>query len=151
MLKECVGYTAGVFDLFHIGHLNILKTASRNCDRLIVGITTDELCQEEKRKKPIIPFDERCAIVSSIKYVDSVIPQCSIDKFEAWQKIRFDKIYVGDDWRGTQRWAELEEKFAKHSVKVMYLPYTNSTSSSLIREILQLERSKLTGLKYEIP
>ena len=147
MIRKCLGYTAGVFDLFHIGHLNILKAASQDCDRLIVGVTTDELCEKEKKKRPVIPFQERCEIVSSIKYVDQVIPQHSIDKFDAWQELGFNKIYVGNDWKGTQRWVNLEKRFAEQYVKVVYLPYTNSTSSSLIREILQLELLKLRSMQ----
>ena len=150
MTEKCVGYTAGVFDLFHIGHLNILKAASQDCDRLVVGVTTDELCEQEKKKKPVIPFHERCEIVSSIKYVDRAIPQRSIDKFDAWRELGFNKIYVGDDWKGTQRWIDLEQRFTEQSVEVIYLPYTNSTSSSLIREILKLERTKLRRLKDEL-
>ena len=133
-----IGYTTGVFDLFHIGHLNILRNAKLECDHLIVGITTDELSLTEKGRKPVIPFSERMAIVESIKYVDSVLPQVNYDKIEAWNNIKFNIMFVGDDWQGTEKWNTLEEEFLKLGVKISYFPYTQHTSSSRIRKILDL-------------
>ena len=133
-----IGYTTGVFDLFHIGHLNILRNAKLECDHLIVGITTDELSLKEKGRKPVIPFSERMAIVESIKYVDSVLPQVNYDKIEAWNNIKFNIMFVGDDWQGTEKWNTLEEEFLKLGVKISYFPYTQHTSSSRIRKIIDL-------------
>ena len=133
-----IGYTTGVFDLFHIGHLNILRNAKLECDYLIVGITTDELSLKEKGRTPIIPFSERMTIVESIKYVDSVVPQINYDKIEAWNNLKFNIMFVGDDWQGTDKWNMLEDKFKKLEVKISYFPYTHQTSSSKIRKILDL-------------
>src|SRR6056297_570332 len=99
-----IGYTTGVFDLFHIGHLNILRNAKLECDYLIVGVTTDELSMNEKKKKPIIPLVERMEIVQAIKYVDNVVPQTTYDKMEAWRNLGFNIMFVGDDWKGTDKW-----------------------------------------------
>ncbi len=131
-----IGYTTGVFDLFHIGHLNILRNAKLECDFLIVGITTDELCIEQKGKTPIIPFEERMAIVESIKFVDMVVPQTSYDKMEAWQNHKFNIMFVGDDWKGTDKWNALEKDFEKIGVGIHYFSYTKQTSSSKIRAIV---------------
>ncbi len=131
-----IGYTTGVFDLFHIGHLNILRNAKLECDFLIVGITTDELASTEKGKTPIIPFAERMAIVESIKYVDMVVPQTSYDKIEAWKNLKFNIMFVGDDWKGTDRWIKLEEEFAKLDVTIHYFPYTQHTSSTKLRTVI---------------
>lgn len=130
-----IGYTTGVFDLFHIGHLNLLKNAKGLCDKLIVGVTTDQLVSY-KNKKAVIPFEERIEIVRSSKYVDSAIPQDSLDKYEAWKKLKFDILFVGDDWYLSNRWEELEARFKEVNVKVIYFPYTKGTSSTLINEIL---------------
>ena len=131
-----VGYTTGVFDMFHIGHLNVLRKSKMHCDYLIVGVTTDELCQAEKNKPPIVPFVERMEIVQSIKFVDEVVPQTNMNKFETWEKIKFDVMFVGDDWKGTERWNKLEKEFAKVGVEIFYLPYTKHTSSSKLRMVL---------------
>jgi len=133
-----IGYTTGVFDLFHIGHLNILRNAKLECDHLIVGITTDELSLKEKGRMPVIPFAERMAIVESIQYVDSVVPQVNYDKIEAWNNLKFNIMFVGDDWKGTEKWNNLDKKFSKLGVKISYFPYTHQTSSSRIRRILDL-------------
>lgn len=130
-----VGYTTGVYDLFHIGHLNLLKNARGLCDKLIVGVTIDELVAY-KKKRAVIPFEERIEIVRSIKYVDAAIPQEDLDKFEAWKKIRFDVLFVGDDWYKSERWQELEEKFKAVGVRVIYFPYTKGTSSTLLNQTL---------------
>ena len=138
-----IGYTTGVFDLFHIGHLNILRRAREKCDKLIVGVTTDELLKVYKNKSPIIPFEERISIVKSIKYVDEVVPQENMDKLSHWDYLKFNVVFVGDDWQNTDKWNKIESDFNKIGVKVVYFPYTEGTSSTLINEILVNERKKL--------
>ena len=131
-----IGYTTGVYDLFHIGHLNLLKNAKGLCDKLVVGVTTDELVSY-KNKKSVIPFEERLEIVRNIKYVDAVVPQGSMDKLEAWNRIKFDVMFVGDDWYDTPKWKDLDAKFKELGVKIIYFPYTKGTSSTLINETLK--------------
>ena len=131
-----IGYTTGVFDLFHIGHLNILKRARLECDHLIVGITTDELCESAKNQKPFKPFQERMDLVEAVKYVDEVVPQTSYDKVEAWNNLKFDKMFVGDDWKGTDQWNQIEKEFSQFGVEIIYFPYTTHTSSTILRKIL---------------
>ena len=131
-----IGYTTGVFDLFHIGHLNILKRARLECDHLIVGITTDELSESAKNKKPFIPFQERMDLVEAVKYVDEVVPQTSYDKMEAWNNLKFDKMFVGDDWKGSDQWNTIEDEFAQVGVEIIYFPYTTHTSSTILRDTL---------------
>jgi len=131
-----VGYTCGVYDLFHIGHLNLLKNAKGLCDKLIVGVSTDELVAY-KHKKAVIPFEERLEIIRNIKCVDAAIPQDDLDKFKAWEKLRFDILFVGDDWYGDPRWKEMEEKFKDVGVRVVYFPYTKGTSSTILNETLR--------------
>lgn len=138
MEKKIVGYTTGVFDMFHIGHLNILKRAKEKCDYLIVGVSTDELCLSYKHKAPIIPFVERKAIVEAIKYVDEVVPQVDRDKFGAWEKYHFDVMFVGDDWKGSPLFSALEERFKEVGVSIVYFPYTTGTSSTVLREKLDM-------------
>lgn len=133
--KLMVGYTTGVYDLFHIGHLNLLKNAKGLCDKLIVGVTTDDLVSY-KNKKAVIPFHERLEIVRNIKFVDAVVPQESMDKFAMWEKLKFDVMFVGDDWFNTPEWEKLDEKFREVGVKIIYFPYTKGTSSTLINETL---------------
>ena len=130
-----LGYTTGVFDLFHIGHLNMLKNAKGMCDKLIVGVTTDELVSY-KHKKAVIPFEERIEIVRNIECVDVAIPQNSMDKFEAWKKLKFDVMFVGDDWYASEKWEEYERQFSEVGVKIIYFPYTKGSSSTLINEVL---------------
>jgi glycerol-3-phosphate cytidylyltransferase len=127
--KQVIGYTSGVFDLFHIGHLNILKRAKALCDRLIVGVTIDELVGY-KGARAVVPFAERLEIVQSIKYVDLAIPQDHLDKYEMWQKLKFDVMFIGDDWYNTERFKKFEEKLCRVGVKVIYLPYTGGISTS---------------------
>ncbi|HET8574540.1 MAG TPA: adenylyltransferase/cytidyltransferase family protein [Edaphocola sp.] len=137
-----IGYTTGVFDLFHIGHLIMLKNAKALCDKLIVGVTTDELVAY-KGKKSVICFEERLEIVRSIKYVDAAVPQRDMDKVGAWNKLKFDIMFVGDDWYDTPKWKDLDEKFKKLDVKIIYFPYTQGTSSTLINQTLeQLRQNK---------
>ena len=130
-----IGYTTGVFDLFHIGHLYLLRNAKSLCDKLIVGVTTDELVSY-KNKKAVIPFEERIEIIRNIKYVDTAIPQSNMDKFAAWQKLKFDIMFVGDDWFHTKKWDAFDSKFKQVGVKIIYLPYTKDTSSTLLKEML---------------
>lgn len=135
-----VGYTTGVYDLFHIGHLTLLKNAKGLCDKLIVGVTVDELVAY-KNKKAVIPFEERLEIVRSIDYVDAAIPQYDMDKFKMWEKLKFDVMFVGDDWHNTPKWQALEKQFEEVGVRVIYFPYTKGTSSTLINETLEKLRA----------
>lgn len=134
--KMIVGYTSGVYDLFHIGHLNLLKNAKGLCDKLIVGVTSDELVAY-KSKKAVINHHERMAIVRSIKYVDAVVPQNDMDKFKMWERLKFDIMFVGDDWFKNPKWEELDKTFKEVGVKIVYFPYTEGTSSTLINETLK--------------
>ena len=137
MEKKIIGYTTGVFDMFHIGHLNILRRAKEQCDYLIVGVSTDEVVEEYKHHKPIIPFDDRKAIVEAIKYVDEVVPQTSMDKIEAWNTIHFDVMFHGSEWKGTPLYNKYEEELAKVGAKIVYLPHTSGISSSMLRDKIQ--------------
>lgn len=132
---KIIGYTTGVFDLFHIGHLNILKKAKENCDYLIVGVTSDELVTY-KGKSSVIPFSERIEIVKAICFVDEVVVQDSMDKMKAWKRLKFHKMFVGSDWKGTEVWNKLEEEFSKINVEIQYFPYTEGTSSTQLKEVL---------------
>ncbi len=134
--KIIIGYTTGVFDMFHIGHLNVLKRSKAECDYLIVGVTTDELSLSRKGKTPIIPLVERMEIVKNLTFVDQVVPQENMDKFQAWEKYKFDKMFVGSDWKGTDKWNTMEKDFSKLGVEIVYFPYTDSTSSTLLKERL---------------
>lgn len=140
MGKCIIGYTTGVFDLFHVGHLRMIENAKSMCDKLIVGVTVDDLVVY-KNKKAIIPYDERAEIVRNIRHVDVVVPQESMDKFEAWKKLKFDIMFVGDDWYGNPKWEQYEKQFAEVGVKIIYFPYFKGTSSTLIKEVL----TKLKG------
>ena len=141
MKNKIIGYNSGVFDLFHIGHLNLLMNAKSMCDKLIVGVTVDELVAY-KNKKAVIPFQERLEIVRSIKYVDAAVAQENMDKFEMWEKLKFNFMFVGDDWFQTPKWKDLETKFQDVNVKIVYFPYTKNTSSTLLNETLKKLRSK---------
>ena len=132
MKKYKIGYTTGVFDLFHIGHLNILKRAKEQCDFLIVGVSTDEVVEQYKHKKPVIPFNERFAIVEAIKYVDKVVPQTTMDKFEAWESLHFNVLFHGSDWKNSEMYKSIENKFKTLGVDVVYFDYTNGISSTEI-------------------
>ena len=129
MKKYKIGYTTGVFDMFHVGHLNILKKAKEQCEYLIVGVSTDELVQKSKNKNPIIPFDERVEIIKSIKYVDEVVPQINKHKMEAYERYKFDVMFVGDDWKGTESFNKWEDELKKKGSTIIYFPYTKGTSS----------------------
>ena len=134
MKKYKIGYTTGVFDMFHIGHLNILKRAKEQCDYLIVGVSTDETVESYKHKTPIIKFEERFAIVEAIKYVDKVVPQTSMNKMDAYKELKFDALFHGSDWKGSEMYNRLSEEFSKVGVDVVFLPHTDGVSSTMIRE-----------------
>lgn len=132
-----IGYTTGVFDMFHIGHLNILKRAKEKCDYLIVGVSTDELVKDYKNKTPIIPFEERVAIVEAIRYVDKVVPQTSMDKLKAWEKLQFDVVFHGDDWKGSAMYDDIEAKLNEVGCKMVFLSHTDGISSSILKEKIE--------------
>ena len=134
-----IGYTAGVFDLFHIGHLTLLKNAKGMCDKLIVGVTVDELV-EYKGKRPMIPYLDRAEIIRSIKYVDAVVPQYDMDKLTMCKKLDASIMFVGDDWYGSDKWMKYEEEFEKEKIKIVYFPYTKGISSTRITEALKNTR-----------
>lgn len=138
MKQYKIGYTTGVFDLFHVGHLNILKKAKEKCEFLIVGVSTDELVMKYKNKQPIIPYEERIEIVEGIKYVDEAIPQKDRDKYRAWEHLLFDVMFVGDDWKGNALFNELEKKFNKEGVDIVYFPYTKGVSSTIVKQKVEL-------------
>lgn len=131
-----IGYTTGVFDLFHVGHLNLLRKAKEQCDYLIVGVSTDALVSY-KHKQAVIPFEERKQIVGAIKYVDEVVAQEDMDKMAAWERLHFNVMFVGDDWKGTPKWDEYERQFKEVGVEIVYFPYTQGTSSTLINQTLE--------------
>lgn len=137
MKKYKVGYTTGVFDLFHVGHLNILRRAKEQCESLIVGVSTDELVMEYKNKLPVIPQEERMEIVRSIVYVDQVVPQVNRDKLSAWEQLKFDVMFVGDDWKGSPLFMEVETKLRKLGVDVVYFPYTKGVSTTMVKDKIQ--------------
>ena len=132
-----IGYTTGVFDMFHIGHLNIIKSSKEKCDYLIVGVSTDELVQKEKHKTPVIPYEERKEIIAALKYVDQVVPQRDKNKMAAWEEYHFDRMFVGDDWKGTKAWNDFEEQFRPLGVEIVYLPHTNGISSTILTEYVK--------------
>ena len=142
--KKIIGYTTGVYDMFHIGHLNVIQRAKAQCDYLIVGVSTDELVQHEKHKTPVIPFAERAAIVAALRDVDQVVPQPDKNKMGAWKQYHFDKMFVGSDWQGTPQWKEFEEEFAPLGVKIVYLPHTDGVSSTQLTNFIKhtLEEDK---------
>lgn len=135
-----IGYTTGVFDLFHIGHVNLLRNAKALCDRLIVGVTIDDLAAY-KNKVPVIPYHERIEVVRSSRYVDVAIPQNSIDKIEAIRRLKANALFVGDDWYAEPRWEKMEKELEGLDCRVFYLPYTQGTCSTLINETLDNLRS----------
>lgn len=137
MDKKVIGYTTGVYDMFHIGHLNIIQRAKEQCDYLIVGVSTDELVQKEKNKTPVIPYEERVAIVKAIRYVDVVVPQENKNKLEAWKKYHFDKMFVGSDWKGTPQWQRFEEQFRPLGVELVYLDHTEGISSTQLTSVIK--------------
>lgn len=134
MKKYKIGYTTGVYDMFHIGHLNILKRAKEQCEYLVVGVTTDELCLQRKGKYPIINEIDRMAIVEAIRYVDKVVPQKDMDKIKSVKEFEADAVFVGSDWKGTEAWNQYEKEFAEVGCTVVYLDHTDGISSTILRE-----------------
>ena len=132
MKKYKIGYTTGVFDMFHIGHLNILKQAKAQCEYLIVGVTDDETVKKYKNKEPIISLQERMAIVEAIKYVDKVVPQVTMNKIDAWDKLHFDVLFHGSDWKNSNMYNDIIEKFKDYNVDIVFLPHTTGISSSML-------------------
>lgn len=139
MKEKVIGYTAGVFDMFHVGHLRLLENAKAMCDYLVVGVTTDELAIY-KGKKPIIPYNDRAEIVRNIKCVDAVVPQRNMDKNLMCKKIKASYLFVGDDWYETEKWKNYENELSKIGVKVIYFPYTDGISSTMLRKELKNEK-----------
>jgi glycerol-3-phosphate cytidylyltransferase len=135
-MSKVIGYTAGVFDLFHIGHVNLLKRAKSECDYLIVAVTSDQLTQSRKGRC-VIPQEERMTVVEACRYADKVVLQEDMNKYEAWIKYRFNKLFVGDDWKNSREWIEWEALLGSQGVPVIYFPYTRGTSSSLINSTLE--------------
>ena len=133
-----MGYTTGVFDMFHIGHLNILRRAKERCDFLVVGVSTDELVKEYKHKTPVIPFDERFQIISSLRCVDAVVAQTSLDKRSAWEKLHFDVLFHGSDWKGSEMYRKVEMEMKDIGVAVIWIPYTERVSSTMLRKLTDL-------------
>ena len=134
-----VGYTAGGYDLFHIGHLNLLKNAKGMCDKLIVGVTVDEMVLY-KGKRPMIPFEDRIEIVRACKYVDAAVPQYDMDKLKACEKLGASILFVGDDWYGSDKWEKYEKTFREKGIQIVYFPYTRGVSSTKIAEALYAVR-----------
>jgi len=142
MDKLTVGYTTGVFDLFHIGHLNILKRAAERCDYLIVGVTSDDTVFTYKKRRPVIPLRERMAIVEAIRFVDKVVVQEEMDKIKAHDRYKFDKLFHGDDWKNSEMYKNIENEFKKRGVEVIYFPYTKGTSTSELKLKIYMEQIK---------
>lgn len=139
MSAQRIGYVPGVFDLFHIGHLNVLQNSRQFCDYLIAGVVSDEVAQRNKGMQPIVPLEERLAIVAGIRYVDHAVVEDVPHKLEMWERLRFDVIIKGDDWKGTDRGDKLEQDFSAVGVDVAYVPYTTQTSSTMLRRVIQLQ------------
>ncbi|MFC8091825.1 adenylyltransferase/cytidyltransferase family protein [Streptomyces sp. NPDC057301] len=137
-MRERLGYAPGVFDLFHVGHLNVLRRARGHCDRLVAGVCSDDLVVRLKGRPPVVPLAERLQIVRSVRYVDETFVATVDDKMEIWKEVGFDVIFKGDDWLGTDLWTTLETEFARVGVEVVYFPYTEHTSSTLLRDALHL-------------
>ena len=134
MKKYKIGYTQGAFDMFHIGHLNLLKRAKEQCEILIVGINSDGLVSQYKNKKTIIPENERAEIVRSINFVDDVLIATTLDKIQIWEDVKFDAIFIGSDWKGNSRWKQTEMDLKEKGAEVVYIEYTQGISSSIIRD-----------------
>jgi len=137
-----IGYTTGVFDLFHVGHLNVLKNAKSKCDKLIVGVSSDELVYSYKNRYPIVPLNERLAIVEAISYVDEIVVQKNMDKLLAWEKYRFDVHFHGDDWKDSNLYTKLEADFKARGVESIFFPYTEGTSTSSLKKKIYTAMSK---------
>ena len=133
-----VGYAPGVYDLFHVGHLNVLRHASTLCDHLIAGVVSDEMAARAKGRRPVVPLAERLEIVRSVRFVDEAVAEVVPEKLDTWRGLQFDVIFKGDDWRGTPKGVKLERDFAEVGVEVVYFPYTVHTSSTLLRQALDM-------------
>lgn len=136
-MGKIIGYTTGVYDMFHIGHLNLIQRAKRECDYLIVGVSTDELVEREKNKTPVIPYEERAAIVQALRDVDEVVPQKDKNKLAAWHLFHFDKMFVGSDWEGTPQWKGYEAQLEPLGVQIVYLSHTDGISSTGLTEVIK--------------
>ena len=141
--KYRIGYTTGVFDMFHIGHLAILKRAKEMCDFLIVGVSTDELVETYKHKMPIVPLADRMEIVGAIRYVDRVVVQTSMDKYAAWEQYHFDALFHGDDWKKSEMYNRIEEKLSEVGVDVVFLPHTPGVSTTILTEVIRSDRKHI--------
>ena len=144
-VSELIGYAPGAYDLFHIGHLNILRRAAEHCDRLIAGVVSDEMLLRTKGRAPVVPLAERMEIVRSLRFVDEVHAEVLPDKLDTWRQVGFDVLFKGDDWRGTPKGDRLERDFAAVGVTVKYFPYTMHTSSTLLRRALSAVDAEVTG------
>lgn len=133
-MSKIIGYTQGTFDLFHVGHLRLLTKAREHCDWLIAGVNTDELVEQYKHKKTIIPVEERCEILRALRCVDQVVIANTLDKVQMHMLLKFDRIFIGDDWRGNERWIQTEKEMNDLGVELIYLPYTKGISSSIIKD-----------------
>ena len=142
MKKYKIGYTTGVFDMFHIGHLNILRRAKEQCEYLIVGVSTDELVESYKHKRPMIPYADRRQIVESIRFVDQVVSQTSLDKVEAWKRLHFDAVFHGDDWKGSDMYNQIEKALQEVGCDMVFLSHTQGISSSALAQALQKQEDK---------
>lgn len=131
--KIKIGYTTGVFDMFHVGHLNILKQAKAQCDYLVVGVSTDELVLEYKNRRPIIPFEDRKTIIEAIRYVDEVIPQTTLNKIDAWEVVKFDVMFHGSDWKNSLLYDKIAKDMLERKVELIFIDYTKKVSSSILR------------------
>jgi len=141
-MRKKIGYTTGVFDMFHVGHLNILRQAKQYCDYLIVGVSTDELVENYKNKTPIIPFEDRKRILQSIRYIDEVVVQSHRDKIRSFHEIGFDVMFVGSDWKNSDLFISVEKELEKHNAKVHYFNYSEGVSSTRLRRILAEDNKK---------
>jgi len=135
-----IGYVPGVFDLFHVGHLNVLRQARELCDVLVAGVVSDEVCTSVKGVAPFVPLEERIAVVDAIGIVDATYAELTTDKVDAWHEVGFQRLFKGDDWKGTERGLALEERLAPHGVEVVYFPYTVHTSSTHLRALIAAAR-----------
>ena len=140
-LGPLIGYVPGAFDLFHVGHLNLLRQAREHCDVLVAGVVSDEMLELAKGAKPFVPLEERLAIVDALRFVDWTYAERTPDKLDAWHTVGFHRIFKGDDWQGTERGLALEERLSPHGVEVVYFPYTVHTSSTQLRGLITSDRS----------
>lgn len=143
MKKYKIGFTDGVYDMFHVGHLNMIRSAKEHCDYLIVGVHSDEIVEGYKHRKTIINEHDRREIVGAIKEVDKAVINYTRDKIELWKKYRFDVIFIGDDWKGTERWNNFEKVLAEVGVSVEYIPYTQGISTTQLRQKLCEEQKTI--------